>query len=265
VTIVLYHTIIKIKEHDQNFVSILASCGFFITIFLGSFAIGTLTALLVSFILKKIDAYNPQNRYTLEATCVILGPWFSYLISEACYMSGIVSILFCGIFMSRYTYPNLSQTSKDVVGKSYEVVAHASESLIFIFLGMGMFSFGLPFEKMGLGLFLVMLAAVLVGRAVNIFGNTAFLNMFRIHKISGAFQFLMWFSGLRGAIAFALAIDSLKRFPENGDVILTLTLLYAVITILLIGGAIAPLMHRYGVAGSDPLIDKTNEPDSSMI
>ncbi len=59
----------------------------------------------------------------------------------------------------------------------------------------------------------------------------------------------MWFSGLRGAIAFALAIDSLKRFKDNGDVILTMTLLYAVITIVLIGGGIAPLLEYFGVVG----------------
>jgi NhaP-type Na+/H+ or K+/H+ antiporter len=108
VTIVLYHTIIQIRGHDPSVEAILKSCGFFILIFLGSFTFGVLTALLVSFILKKIDHYNPANRLQLEATCVILGPWFSFLLSEAFHMSGIVSILFCGIFMAQYTYPNLS-------------------------------------------------------------------------------------------------------------------------------------------------------------
>jgi NhaP-type Na+/H+ or K+/H+ antiporter len=44
----------------------------------------------------------------MEATAVIVGPWFSYLLSEVAFLSGIVSILFCGIFMARYTYPSLS-------------------------------------------------------------------------------------------------------------------------------------------------------------
>merc|ERR1711981_530405 len=100
---------------------------------------------------------------------------------------------------------------------------------------MGAFSFNLPYEAMGWNLFGFMLLAVQLGRATNILSCTAFLNMFRRHKISWRYQFFMWFSGLRGAIAFALAIDSVRRF-EQGDIILTLTLVYAVITILLVGG-----------------------------
>ena len=56
----------------------------------------------------------------------------------------------------------------------------------------------------------------------------------------------MWFSGLRGAIAFALAIDSEKHF-HNGDMILLMTLLYAIISILLVGGAIAPILVKLDV------------------
>jgi NhaP-type Na+/H+ or K+/H+ antiporter len=114
---------------------------------------------------------------------------------------------------------------------------------------MGVFSFDLPFDKMGVSLFFVMVFAVLGGRALNIILNSLFVNIFRTRKVSMKFQFIMWFSGLRGAIAFALAIDSLKRFKDNGDVILTMTLLYAVITIVLIGGGIAPLLEYFGVVG----------------
>ena len=85
--------------------------------------------------------------------------------------------------------------------------------------------------------------------------------MFRIHKISPSYQFFMWFSGLRGAIAFALAIDSVQHF-EQGEIILTLTLVYAVITIILVGGGIAPLLSA--VSQGKPDLDKSIEPDSAF-
>jgi sodium/hydrogen exchanger 8 len=119
VTIVLYHTIIRIKDHDASAEMIFLSIGFFFLIFIGSFVIGVGTALLVSYILKKLNIYNPNNRKQLEATSVIFGPWISYLLSEALTLSGIVSILFCGIFMARYTYPNLSESVKELVGSAY--------------------------------------------------------------------------------------------------------------------------------------------------
>jgi len=39
---------------------------------------------------------------------MFLIPWLSYLIAEGFSLSGIVSIIFCGISMARYAVPNLS-------------------------------------------------------------------------------------------------------------------------------------------------------------
>jgi len=41
-------------------------------------------------------------------------PWISYLVADILSLSGIVSILFCGIGMERYTIPNLSDKGKKV-------------------------------------------------------------------------------------------------------------------------------------------------------
>lgn len=101
-------------------------------------------ALTISYILKRSEAIS--NRMDLEAAALVIGPWVSYLLSEALSMSGIVSILFCGIFMARYTNPNLSEATKGMVSKAYSVTANAAETLVFIFLGMGLFSFELPFK-----------------------------------------------------------------------------------------------------------------------
>jgi sodium/hydrogen exchanger 8 len=50
------------------------------------------------------------------------------------------------------------------------------------------------------------IALILLGRAFNIFPLAAVVNLRRPGLLSGRMQFIMWFSGLRGAIAFALAI-----------------------------------------------------------
>jgi sodium/hydrogen exchanger 8 len=40
-------------------------------------------------------------------TILIIIPWVSYLIAEGLNMSGIVSIIFCGITMARYAIPSV--------------------------------------------------------------------------------------------------------------------------------------------------------------
>jgi len=52
---------------------------------------------------------------------------------------------------------------------------------------------------------------VLFGRAVNIFPLSYLLNFFRDHKITPKMMFIMWFSGLRGAIPYALSLHLDKK------------------------------------------------------
>ena len=57
---------------------------------------------------------------------------------------------------------------------------------------------------------------------------------------------MIWIAGLRGAMAYALALES-KNELENGDILLIITLLYALITILLVGGILSPVLTKCDV------------------
>lgn len=54
----------------------------------------------------------------------------------------------------------------------------------------------------------------------------------------------MWVAGLRGAMAYALALDSCIEMPKAGSVILLVTLIYALFTILGISSVLHPIMTR---------------------
>ena len=76
---------------------------------------------------------------------MILSPWVSYLVAEGLELSGIVAILCNGIFLSQYAQPNLSSISRKVLHAGYETAAYSAETLVFIFLGFGLFAFDHPF------------------------------------------------------------------------------------------------------------------------
>lgn len=235
VTIVLYRAIVDNKKTGSNAAVIFESVFLFFVNFLVSFIVGAAVALLISLVLKKVSSSSSSNRYNFEATAIILGPWVCYLVSEAMSMSGIVSALFCGIFMARYAQPNLSDLSKAVVGRGYSVVAHAAETLVFIFLGIGLLSFDLPFKQTGTILSIGSVAFCLIGRALNVLLNCGLLNQFRSHKLSFKMQFVLWFGGLRGAIgifykAFALAVQATHDFSK-GEIMLTLTLTFSLLSV----------------------------------
>lgn len=82
----------------------------------------------------------------------------------------------------------------------------------------------------------------MLGRAFNVFPLASLANVFRHTKISPVMQFIMFFSGLRGAIAFALAVN-LEGQTENDNVLLTTTLSVVLISIVLFGAGTFPLLR----------------------
>ena len=81
----------------------------------------------------------------------------------------------------------------------------------------------------------------LVGRAANIFPLAFLVNRFREHQITKKMMFIMWFSGLRGAISYALSLH-LDFSDETRHVIITTTLIIVLFTTLVFGGSTMPLL-----------------------
>jgi len=178
---------------------------------------------------------------------MLLCPWVSYLIAEGLKLSGIVSILTNGVFLSYYATPNISPAAGKVLKMGYETIAYSAETVVFLFLGIGLFAFPHPYKTMGWGLVLTTVINLNLARFLNIYITTAFVNCSRTKsKISCKMRFVMWIAGLRGAMAYALALRAYDEL-NNGDVILIDTLIYAFITIIGIGSILNPLLNKLDV------------------
>ncbi|TNN27738.1 Sodium/hydrogen exchanger 8 [Liparis tanakae] len=121
------------------------------------------------------------------------------------------------------------------------------ETCVFAFLGLSIFSFPHKFE---LSFVVWCIILVLLGRAVNIFPLTFLLNFFRDHKITPKMTFVMWFSGLRGAIPYALSLHLNLEPIEKRQLIGTTTIIIVLFTILLMGGGTMPLIRLMDIEES---------------
>lgn len=73
-------------------------------------------------------------------------------------------------------------------------------------------------------------------------------------KITPTYQFFLWLAGLRGGIAFCMGLE-FKDIEESyngkighyGAYLFTTTLIIAVVTIVVLGGSIHPLLERLKV------------------
>jgi len=207
----------------------------FIVIFLGSAGVGTLVGLVSSLVLKHVDLYfNPSLEFALML-CFVYIP---YAFAEGIHLSGIMAILFCGIVMSQYTHYNLSPVTQITMQQTMRTLAFACESCVFAYLGMAIFSFP---HKFDVALIIWSILFILLGRALNIFPLAYVCNRFRSHQITRKMMVIMWFSGLRGAIAYALSLH-LEFKEETRKVLVTTTLVVVLFTTIVLGGGTMPLM-----------------------
>ncbi|XP_061760366.1 sodium/hydrogen exchanger 8 isoform X1 [Nerophis ophidion] len=222
----------------------LQAVSYFLQMFFGSAALGTLTGLISALFLKHFDLRNTPS---LEFGMMIIFAYLPYGLAEGIKLSGIMSILFAGIVMSHYTHHNLSPVTQILMQQTLRSVAFMCETCVFAFLGLSIFSFPHKFE---ISFVIWCIVLVLLGRAVNIFPLSFLLNFCRDHKITPKMMFIMWFSGLRGAIPYALSLHLGLEPIEKRQLIGTTTIIIVLFTILLLGGGTMPLIRIMDIEDS---------------
>uniref|UniRef100_A0A2K6BGN0 Sodium/hydrogen exchanger n=1 Tax=Macaca nemestrina TaxID=9545 RepID=A0A2K6BGN0_MACNE len=220
---------------------------YFLKMFFGSAALGT----LIHIDLRKTPS--------LEFGMMIIFAYLPYGLAEGISLSGIMAILFSGIVMSHYTHHNLSPVTQILMQQTLRTVAFLCETCVFAFLGLSIFSFPHKFE---ISFVIWCIVLVLFGRAVNIFPLSYLLNFFRDHKITPKMMFIMWFSGLRGAIPYALSLHLDLEPMEKRQLIGTTTIVIVLFTILLLGGSTMPLIRLMDI--EDAKARRRNKKDVNL-
>lgn len=155
--------------------------------------------------------------------------------------------------MSRYAVHNMNKRTHKLLDKLSSTVSETFETLAFLIIGISVFGFSYPIQKIGVLTIAVNFVILLFARFVNIYVTSFFINACRIKRINGGFKAVMWLSGLRGAMAFAIAITNSNN--KYGYVFLSMTILFSVVTIYLFGGAIPFAMRWLKVDKLDPDFD----------
>ncbi|XP_058143203.1 sodium/hydrogen exchanger 8 isoform X2 [Dasypus novemcinctus] len=260
VSIVLTNTAEGLTRKNISDVSgwqtFLQALGYFLKMFFGSAALGTLTGLISALVLKHIDLRKTPS---LEFGMMIIFAYLPYGLAEGISLSGIMAILFSGIVMSHYTHHNLSPVTQILMQQTLRTVAFLCETCVFAFLGLSIFSFPHKFE---ISFVIWCIVLVLFGRAVNIFPLSYLLNFFRDHKITPKMMFIMWFSGLRGAIPYALSLHLDLEPMEKRQLIGTTTIIIVLFTILLLGGSTMPLIRLMDI--EDAKARRRNKKDVNL-
>ncbi|KAG6507905.1 hypothetical protein ZIOFF_033258 [Zingiber officinale] len=171
------------------------------------------------------------------------------MLAEGLGLSGIVSILFTGIVMKRYTFSNLSRISQQLTPYFFHLLSSLAETFLFIYMGFDITMEQHSWSHVGFIFFSILFIGV--ARAVHVFSCSYLINMARPvdSQIPVRHQKALWYSGLRGAMAFALALQSVHDLNGHGEIISTATTAIIVITVLLIGGSTGKMLESLKVVG----------------
>ncbi|CAH8604387.1 unnamed protein product [Heterobilharzia americana] len=210
----------------------------FFTVSLGGLLIGVLYGIftcLVTRIKSRLNAFT-----------LLLLAYFSYIMADCVGWSGIISMIGCGLVQAAYAFHNLDRHSITMVRNLTKVVSEMSESVIFLFLGIEVVSTKLVWHT---GYILWALVWCLIARAVVVFGITAAVNLspYSRTRISFTQQIVLIYGGLRGAVAFSLAVLILpSKLGPNGvynrELIVTTTLFIILFTVGFMGITMKPLV-----------------------
>ncbi|XP_041975834.1 sodium/hydrogen exchanger 7 isoform X9 [Aricia agestis] len=208
----------------------LGAIGDFIGIFSLSLLVGALMGCFTALMTKFTHV---RDWPLLESALFVLMSYAAFLIAEVCELTGVVAVLFCGICQAHYTYNNLSADSRNRTKQLFELLNFLAENFIFTYIGVSMFTF--PKHHFDPWFIIAGFLTSTLGRAVNIYPLSFLLNLGRKPPIPMNFQHMLFFSGLRGAMSFALAIRN--TVSEARQAMLTTTSMIVIATVVLQGGA----------------------------
>ncbi|KAM9898510.1 hypothetical protein OXX69_009831 [Metschnikowia pulcherrima] len=261
ISIVMFETCQQFHGKPLHFSSMFEGIGLFLMTFTVSTIIGMSVGILVALILK----HSHVRRYPQIETClVLLFAYQSYFFSNGAHMSGIVSLLFCGITLKHYAYFNMSRRTQIATKYIFQFLAQLSENFIFIYLGLSLFTeVELVFKPL---LIIVTFVSICVARWCAVFPLSRFLNfLFRAkyekinrsagaagglgshpepEEISHSYQMMIFWAGLRGAVGVALALG---LQGEAKSTLLATVLVVVVLTVIFFGGTTASMLEILGI------------------
>src|SRR5207302_9412874 len=137
----------------------------------------------------------------------------------------------------------LTRSGRDRVRWAWEYFACLANSLVFILIGLN--EAGQPLHRLGAAAAAVAILLVLAGRGLSIYPLSALFRWSR-WRLKPSFQHTLFWGGLRGALALALALAVPTTVPERGAIILTAFVVVA-FSILVQGLTMSWLIDKLGL------------------
>jgi CPA1 family monovalent cation:H+ antiporter len=194
----------------------------------------------IAYLLMLLAGRTPDH--LVEITFTTLAAYGSFFVAEHFHCSGVLAALTAGLVVGNFrSSGSISAAGRQVLGPFWEYVAFVANSLVFLLIGTQVA------QQRFKGLWvpvLLAIALVTLGRAAAIYPLCALFARGRL-KVDMRHQHVLFWGGLRGALALALSLSLPEDLPRR-DLIVVITFAVVAFSVFAQGLTIAPLLRRLG-------------------
>ncbi|XP_065323019.1 sodium/hydrogen exchanger 2-like [Gordionus sp. m RMFG-2023] len=249
ICVVLYNLFLSFKTSSHvtlDYNDLLTGVSSFAFVAMGGIAVGLMVGIIASYVTKYTNK-TPN----IEPLFMLAMAYLSYLISDLFQISGIMAIISCAIVNQHYASHNLSMHSNNCVANLLAMLSSVCESMIFLWMGISIFG---DYHLWNSYFIFFSLLFCFIFRASGIIVLVWIANQRRLIKLDNLEQFILSYSGLRGAISFSLALSLIKNEHLTEDLkrmFLTTTIIIVLFTTFFQGMTIKPLVDYLRIKKSE--------------
>lgn len=182
------------------------------------------------------------NDHLVEITFTTVAAYGSFLLADHFGLSGVLATITAGLVMGNFNWFNaISERGKEAVQAFWEYAAFVANSLVFLLIGMH--EARQNFAALWLSA-AVAIALVTLGRALAIYPCCLLFSRSSL-RVSGKYQHILFWGGLRGAVALALALGLPATVPMREEIV-TISFAVVAFSVFVQGLTMVPLLRRMG-------------------
>ncbi len=184
--------------------------------------------------------------HLVEITFTTVAAFGSFLLAEHFHLSGVLAALVAGLILGNVGHLAIDPKGRAAVEEFWEYTAFVANSLIFLLIGMRLANQDYGFVLLPA---LIAIVVVIVGRALAIYPLSLLFAGSRL-RITPPHQHILFWGGLRGALALALALGLPPEMPGR-EAIISVAFAVVAFSIFVQGMTIKPLLRRLREISSD--------------
>lgn len=220
----------------------------FIWEFFGGIFVGWLMAMLVALIIGYVAA-----DIAIEISLTMILAYSSFIVAQELFeVSGIMATVSAGVILGGWGRTKISPSVAHFLHQYWDYLAFIANALIFLLVGLSVDL--TQFSSNLLVLLVIVILAMLISRAMVVYGFVPLVcKLPNSPNINRPYQHVMYWGGLRGAIALAIVLG-LGDFKYANEFIILVT--GAVLFTLLVQGLSMEMLVKWLGLDKPPLSDQ---------